>query len=76
MEFINTYTAALARRIYIPTTKEGWLDVLLCAVIFVASYFVVDILIKGTSLDEGKKQTIRKWVPLVITIISMFFVKI
>lgn len=72
MELMNIYTVALARIIRLPTTKEGWLAVLGCAVVYVISYLIISILVKGTSLDDSKKQAICKYAPWVITFIVMF----
>ena len=70
MDIMTAY-ATLARVVRLPATKEGWLEVLGCAVVYVISYLIISILIKGTSLDDSKKQAICKYGPLIITIIVM-----
>lgn len=74
LELMNVYSAALARVIRIPATKEGWMAVLICAVIYAISYFVISILVKGTSLEDSTKKAICKYAPWVVAFIAMFFV--
>lgn len=74
LELMNVYSAALARRISIPTTKEGWIAVIVGAIVLFGSQWGLGKLLEGTSLEDNTKQAICKYVPYVIAFIVMCFI--
>lgn len=74
MELMNAYAAVLARRIAIPTTKEGWIAVIVAVIIIIAVQWLLGKLLEGTSLEDKTKKAICKYVPYIIAFIVMFII--
>ena len=74
MDLMNIGELPLARVVRFPATKEGWIAVIICALVLFASQWILGKLLEGTSLEENQKQTVTKIASYVIAFVVMLLI--
>lgn len=74
MDLMNIGELPLARVVRLPATKEGWIAVIICALVLFASQWILGKLLEGTSLEENQKQTVTKIASYVIAFVVMLLI--